>query len=76
LQKKVRQLEDQLQEAKWKHDTEKSDSEARKVKVGPTELHTYMILACRLATAEAKGLMMARCEHSNRHPGSERLGRS
>jgi hypothetical protein len=38
LQKKVKQLEDQLQEAKWKHDTEKSDSEARKVKVGVTEI--------------------------------------
>ncbi|PNF43192.1 hypothetical protein B7P43_G15673 [Cryptotermes secundus] len=32
LQKKVTQLQDQLQEAKQKHDTEKSDSEARRVK--------------------------------------------
>lgn len=38
LQNKVTQLQDQLQEAKQKHDTEKSDSEARRVKVGPTKL--------------------------------------
>lgn len=40
LQKKVKQLEDQLQEAKQKQDKERSDSEARRVKVGPTDTFT------------------------------------
>jgi hypothetical protein len=35
LQKKVKQLEDQLQETKQKQDKERSDNEARRVKVGP-----------------------------------------
>jgi hypothetical protein len=35
LQKKVKQLEDQLQEATQKHNKEKSDSEARRLKVCP-----------------------------------------
>lgn len=34
LQKKVKQLEDQLQETKQKQDKDRSDNEARKVKVG------------------------------------------
>jgi hypothetical protein len=40
LQKKVKQLEDQLQETKQKQDKERSDNEARRVKVGPINTFT------------------------------------
>jgi hypothetical protein len=43
LQKRVTQLQDQLKESKQKHSTEISDSEARRVKVGPTKLRQISV---------------------------------